>query len=94
MLMLLVFLGIAIGIQYWHARTAPPAPENAPAATAPATTAPAAAPATTAEAAAAAAQTPSVQASAESTTVVENELYKITFSNRGGQVTSWILKRY
>jgi YidC/Oxa1 family membrane protein insertase len=94
MLMLLVFLGIAIGIQYWHARTAPPAPENAPAATAPATTAPAAAPATTAEAAAAAAQTPSVQATAESTTVVENELYKITFSNRGGQVTSWILKRY
>ena len=39
-------------------------------------------------------QTPAVQATAESTTVVENELYRITFSNRGGQVTSWILKRY
>jgi YidC/Oxa1 family membrane protein insertase len=25
---------------------------------------------------------------------VENELYRITFSNRGGQVTSWILKKY
>ena len=37
--------------------------------------------------------TPAVQATAESTTVVENELYRITFSNRGGQVTSWILKR-
>ena len=35
-----------------------------------------------------------VQADAESTTVVENELYRITFSNRGGQATSWILKKY
>ena len=26
--------------------------------------------------------------------MVENELYRITFSNRGGQVTSWILKKY
>jgi YidC/Oxa1 family membrane protein insertase len=25
---------------------------------------------------------------------VENELYKITFTNQGGQVTSWILKKY
>jgi YidC/Oxa1 family membrane protein insertase len=33
-------------------------------------------------------------ASAETQTVVENELYKITFTNRGGQVTSWILKKY
>ena len=30
----------------------------------------------------------------ESTTTVENELYKITFSNRGAQATSWILKKY
>ena len=37
---------------------------------------------------------PAIQASAESTTVVENELYRITFTNRGGQVTSWILKQY
>ena len=41
-----------------------------------------------------ASMTPAVQATAESTTVVENEVYRITFSNRGGQVTSWILKRY
>jgi YidC/Oxa1 family membrane protein insertase len=39
-------------------------------------------------------QVPVVQAAAESTTVVENELYKITFSNRGGQAISWILKNY
>jgi YidC/Oxa1 family membrane protein insertase len=42
----------------------------------------------------AAARVPAVQASAESTTTVENELYRITFSNRGGQVTSWILKKF
>ena len=35
-----------------------------------------------------------MQAQAETTTTVENELYKITFSNRGAQATSWILKRY
>ncbi len=34
-----------------------------------------------------------VQAPAEATTTVENELYRITFSNRGGEVTSWILKK-
>jgi YidC/Oxa1 family membrane protein insertase len=36
----------------------------------------------------------SVQAAAESTTVVENDLYRITFTNRGGLVKSWILKKY
>jgi YidC/Oxa1 family membrane protein insertase len=38
--------------------------------------------------------TPKVAAAAQSTTIVENELYRITFSNRGGEVTSWILKKY
>lgn len=38
--------------------------------------------------------TSTAQAVSESTTVVENELYRITFSNRGAQVTSWILKKY
>ena len=33
-------------------------------------------------------------AAAESETVVENDLYKITFTNRGAQVRSWILKKY
>jgi YidC/Oxa1 family membrane protein insertase len=35
-----------------------------------------------------------VTATSASTTVVENELYKITFTNRGAQVKSWILKKY
>jgi YidC/Oxa1 family membrane protein insertase len=44
----------------------------------------------------ASAPTPAItkQASAESTTVIENDLYKITFTNKGAQVTSWILKKH
>jgi len=34
------------------------------------------------------------QAETEAETVIENDLYKITFSNRGGRVKSWILKKY
>src|SRR6202000_2625626 len=37
---------------------------------------------------------PAVHAPAEETTTVQNELYSITFTNRGGEVTSWILKKY
>ena len=33
-------------------------------------------------------------ATAESETVVENDLYRIVFSNRGGQVKSWVLKKF
>jgi YidC/Oxa1 family membrane protein insertase len=44
--------------------------------------------------AAAAPQVKDVVASTESTTIVENELYRITFTNRGAQVKSWILKKY
>ena len=36
----------------------------------------------------------SKQASAETETVIENDLYKITFTNRGAQVKSWILKKF
>jgi len=34
------------------------------------------------------------QASAEAETVIENDLYRITFTNRGGQVKSWVLKKF
>ncbi|HEV2398473.1 MAG TPA: membrane protein insertase YidC [Candidatus Sulfotelmatobacter sp.] len=34
------------------------------------------------------------QASSETETVIENSLYRITFSNRGAQVKSWILKKF
>src|SRR5256885_5947549 len=34
------------------------------------------------------------QAQSESETVIENDLYRITFTNRGGLAKSWILKKY
>ncbi len=37
---------------------------------------------------------PAVVATAESSTVVENDFYKITFSNRGALVKHWELKKY
>ncbi|HLI62151.1 MAG TPA: membrane protein insertase YidC, partial [Terriglobales bacterium] len=33
-------------------------------------------------------------ASSETETTVENSLYRIVFTNRGGQVKSWVLKKY
>jgi YidC/Oxa1 family membrane protein insertase len=34
------------------------------------------------------------QAQSESETVIENDFYRITFTNRGAQAKSWILKKY
>jgi YidC/Oxa1 family membrane protein insertase len=34
------------------------------------------------------------QASGETETVIENDLYRITFTNQGAQVKSWILKKF
>ncbi len=34
------------------------------------------------------------QASSEAETVVENDLYRIRFTNRGAQVKSWVLKKF
>jgi YidC/Oxa1 family membrane protein insertase len=36
----------------------------------------------------------SEQGQAETETVIENDFYRIVFTNRGGQVKSWILKKY
>ena len=35
-----------------------------------------------------------LQAASESETVIENDVYRIVFTNRGGRVKSWILKKY
>src|ERR1700687_2989040 len=35
-----------------------------------------------------------LQAASESETVIENEVYRILFTNRGGRVKSWVLKKY
>ena len=39
-------------------------------------------------------QTGSRQAGSESETVVENDLYRIAFTNRGAQAKSWVLKKF
>jgi len=37
---------------------------------------------------------PAKQDTTERNPIIENDLYKITFSNRGGVATSWVLKKY
>ncbi|MFC5861140.1 membrane protein insertase YidC [Acidicapsa dinghuensis] len=106
----LVFLLLAvvalIAVQYFK----PPATQNQPqpqtqtaqqqqpaqtAASSPSTsTASTSSTSTAAAKTAAASSKAAVVATTETETVVENELYRITFTNRGAQVKSWILKRY
>jgi YidC/Oxa1 family membrane protein insertase len=95
--MMIVLIAVTFGIQYYrskHPDAPPPPPPVAQTATPPAAPLGSTAAPVNAGAAAAVAPVETVQAAAESTTVVENELYRITFSNRGGQATSWILKKY
>jgi YidC/Oxa1 family membrane protein insertase len=94
-----LMLAVFLGLNYYRATHLPPTPPaSTPAAVQGGSTtgAQAAAPAAAANSAGPGAPTPAasqvMQAEAETTTVVENELYRITFSNRGGQATSWILK--
>jgi YidC/Oxa1 family membrane protein insertase len=106
LVMMLVLVTVFFGLQYFRTRNNPQTVSpNAPATSvsqnaSPAGPQPAAQPGAAAAPAAAVSTTPAaktvptVEASAESTTVVENELYRITFTNRGGQVSSWILKQY
>jgi YidC/Oxa1 family membrane protein insertase len=91
-----VFVLIFLGVQYYFGKNKPQAPAPAKVASSPvaavaSTSTPA--PGNVAKDAASP-STPAVVAASESSTVVENELYRITFSNRGGQATSWILKKY
>jgi len=71
----------------------PPAQQAAKTAQATETAKPAPAPATP-ETSPAPSQAPVTAAPAETETVVENELYRIVFTNRGAQAKSWVLKRY
>jgi YidC/Oxa1 family membrane protein insertase len=106
--MMLVFVAAILAFQYFAPKKTPapehpqqkteqPAQSGAPAAGAtgsgtPSVPGKARARKGSAEAAPAPANT--VEAANETETVVENELYRITFTNRGGQVKSWILKKY
>ena len=99
---MIVMVAVFIGLQYFRAKTNPPtvSPNAAPAAQSvpaagvqPAVPTTAGAIAPTGSLPAQIHSVPAVQAPVESTTVIENELYRITFTNRGAQVTSWVLKR-
>jgi YidC/Oxa1 family membrane protein insertase len=105
LVMMLVLVTVFFGLQYFRAKTNPqtaspnaaqsaPAPSGSQSAAPPVTQVPANAPATSLPGSTLASTVPTVQAPTESTTVIENELYRITFTNRGAQVTSWILKQY
>lgn len=96
--MMFVMLAVFFGLSYYRQKTNPktvspnsPAAQTAQQSAPAAATPPASSPATPASAAPSAA---AVQAQAESSTVVENELYRIEFTNRGAQVKSWVLKQY
>jgi len=99
MTVMIVVVAIILGLQFYRSKTAPP-PTSTPPITAqqtPSQPGSASAPATMATpppAATAAPTVPTVQAAAAQTTVVENDLYRITFTNRGAQVTSWVLKQF
>ena len=110
LVMMVVLVTVFFGLQYFRTKNNPqtvspnaapnaaqtaPAQPGAPAASTPAAgTSVAGIPAAAQSVHAAVSSVPAVQAAAESTTTVENELYKISFTNRGAQVTSWILKKY
>ncbi len=89
-----IFVLMFLGLQYFKPKTAPEAkpPIQQQSVVTPAqNSSPSAAFST---AAAPAGHANAVQAETESPTIVENELYRIQFSNRGAHVTSWILKKY
>jgi YidC/Oxa1 family membrane protein insertase len=99
---LLSMIVIVAWAKFFAPKVPAPTPQNnKPAASAPANpgqTTPAAngnnAPAATSMAAAVSAPVPMKSDSQERTIVVENGLYRVEFSNRGGVVKSWLLKKY
>jgi YidC/Oxa1 family membrane protein insertase len=94
---MLIFMALAVvallAFQYFKPATPPPPTQPQQQAT---QATPASAPTAMSPGAAATSSDgkPAVTAAAETQTVVENELYRITFSNRGALVKSWVLKHY
>ncbi len=87
-------LVVFLGLQYFWGKHPQPAPaaktQQAQSSAAPASASATAAVNTTAQAPDANA----VEAQAVTPITIDTPLYRITFSNRGGEVTSWILKKY
>lgn len=100
--MMVVMLGVLLGMQYYRSKhttplensTAQQTSQNAPQ-QAQKSSAPQSASAPTASAPQPAkADTPAIAAAAQTTTSVDSELYHIEFSNKGGVVTKWVLKKH
>jgi len=105
MAMMVVLVAVFFGLQFYKAKVAPQpaspvvpiaAPQTAvqPASAVAPGSAALAVPQAADASKAATPAAPVVQAGGETETVVENELYRIQFSNRGADVTSWVLKQY
>jgi YidC/Oxa1 family membrane protein insertase len=96
----LVFLVMLLALQYFRPKKPEPQPaeqkqqQSTAAPASPATENGSSAAAPGGNAAAAASTAAAVAATGEQTTTVENENYRIVFTNRGAQVKSWVLKRY
>ncbi len=99
----LVILAALLGYQYFFVKpAAPAAPQTQSQASQSSgqqagqqtASMPAQIPGASAQAAAAAPATPAIGAAIESDVTVENEVYKIVFTNRGARVKQWILKKY
>lgn len=97
-LMTFTFLALAVllAFQYFKPKQPAPAPETQTQQQAQQTAQPGAAgqPASGVAAAPAAKDTAAIGAASETETTVENEMYRIVFTNRGAQVKHWILKKY
>jgi YidC/Oxa1 family membrane protein insertase len=96
MAFMLVVLAAFLGYQYFFNKPKPEEQPPAVAQTQPAAPAAQAAqgPAPTTATAQRPSATAQIAASVETVTTVENELFKIEFTNRGAQVQHWILKKY
>jgi YidC/Oxa1 family membrane protein insertase len=94
--LLLAFIlmgGVLFVTQYFYKETAPPPSKTSPAAAkSEAPAAPVAPPA--AQTAAAPESLPAVAAQSEQKDTIDTNLFHISFSNKGGVVTSWLLKKY
>jgi YidC/Oxa1 family membrane protein insertase len=98
---MLLVIAAFFGYQYFFNKPQPSAPAQTqsqqaqPTSQTPGQTAPdTAQPASTAPSAAGQSARPAITAALETDTTVENELYRIVFTNRGAQVKHWILKKY
>ncbi len=99
MAFVLLALAVFLGYQYFFMKPNPqqqpqPAPTQSQTAEPATQTAPVQTQPGTAAAARSAVAAPQITAELETNTTVENELYRIVFTNRGAQVKSWILKKY